>query len=121
MRLQEVLRDREAEITVLEESLNERIEKPSVTPPVLNTLKNGYVKVNGNSINSDAALSPKTLNQFDHIRKSIEDGNSAAVYDEVDSTMTGTSEADESLERLNELMLYAFIATFALIFTDPMS
>jgi kinesin family protein 4/21/27 len=118
MRLQEVLRDREAEITVLEESLNERNKKPSVTP---STLKNGYVKVNGNSINPDAALSPKTLNQFDHIRKSIEDGNSAAVYDEVESTMTGTSEADESLERLNELMLYAFIATFVLIFTDLMS
>lgn len=118
MRLQEVLREREAEITVLEESLN---EKPSVTPPVLNTLKNGYVKVNGNSINPNAALSPKTLNQFDHIRKSIEDGSGAADYDEVDSTMTGTSEADESLERLNELMLCVFIATFVLIFINPMT
>jgi kinesin family protein 4/21/27 len=121
MRLQEVLREREAEITILEDSLKERDEKTAATPPVLNTLKNGFVKVNGNSFNPDTALSPRTLNQFDHIRKSIEDGNGATAYDEVDSTMTGTSEADESLERLNELMLYGAIPSFTVIFTDCMS
>ena len=120
MRLQEVLREREAEITVLEESLKEQ-EKPSVTPPVLNTFKNGYAKVNGHSINPNTTLSPKTLNQFDHIRKSIEDGTGATIYDEVNSAMTGTSEADESLERLTELMLYAFIATLVAVFTNLMS
>jgi hypothetical protein len=109
MRLQEVLREREAEITVLEESLKERDEKIAVTPPVPNVIENGSHKANGYSINPDTTLSPNTLNQFDHIHKSIENGNCIAVNSEVGSEVTGSSafsEPDESLERLNELMLY---------------
>lgn len=101
MRLQEVLKEREAEISLLEGSLKERQEQDlaqggiPTEPPV-------PAMVNGNASLLDATLSPKTMNQFDNIRKSIimENDNDAAppegssVYSE-----------DESLERLNELML----------------
>jgi hypothetical protein len=118
MRLQEVLKEREAEITILEESLKERDGGPTVTPPILNTVENDYPKANGISMSTDNALSPKTLNQFDHIRKGIENGNGAAVYDEADSEMAGNSEADESLERLNELMLYVVTPNSIVICTN---
>ncbi|KNZ78457.1 Kinesin-like protein KIF27 [Termitomyces sp. J132] len=90
MRLQEVLKEREAEITLLEESLKER---PLLQPSGLNGT-------------AAATLSPKTLNQFDHIRKTMENGSYAHTDtgSEVNSVSV-LSEADESLERLNELML----------------
>lgn len=118
MRLQEVLKDREAEITILEESLKERDERLSVVPPGLNTLENGSPIANGNLVHT--ALSPKTLNQFDHIRNSIEHQDRAAVQDDFDSEVTGTSEAGGSLERLNELMLYAVTTAYMGISTHQM-
>jgi hypothetical protein len=113
MRLQEVLREREAEITVLEESLKGR-----VTSPVPNVMENVSHKANGLFINPDTALSPNTINQFDHIRKSIENGTGTAVNGEVGEEATGSSvfsEPDESLERLNELMLYVANHVFIVI------
>ncbi|KAF8077786.1 kinesin domain-containing protein [Lyophyllum atratum] len=107
MRLQEVLKDREAEITLLEESLKEsREEKVLAPPPVANLVDEAPPTVNGKSNDIGASLSPKTQNQFDHIRKTMENGN-GHPYD-TGSEMNSSSvfsETDESLERLNELML----------------
>lgn len=119
MRLQEVLKEREAEITLLEESLKERDEGLAVAPVVLNIVENGAPRVNGFSTTPDTALSPKTLNQFDHIRRGIENGNGAS--DEVDSEMIGTSGPDESLVRLNELMLYVVTPISIFIYTNSVS
>jgi kinesin family protein 4/21/27 len=104
MRLQEVLKDREAEITLLEESLKESQENQV---KILNGVEGDEgqpttTEVNGLSVNPDAALSPKTLNRFDHIRKTMENGTSHSAQTETSSSFS----EDESLERLNELMLY---------------
>ncbi|KAJ3512103.1 hypothetical protein NLJ89_g3722 [Agrocybe chaxingu] len=100
MRLQEVLKERESEISLLEESLKES-QQQRLREEQQNKLVNGdALQANGNAVptNPDNTLSPKTLNQFDHIRKSIEQVNG--------HTETGSSSSeDESLERLNELML----------------
>lgn len=101
MRLQEVLKEREAEISLLEGSLKERQEQDLAQGGV-STEQPATLMVNGNALALDTTLSPKTMNQFDNIRKSIvmENDNGAApregssVYSE-----------DDSLERLNELML----------------
>ena len=105
MRLQEVLKDRETEITLLEESLKESQGNQVKIP-------NGAggegqpttTEVNGSSVNPDTALSPKTLNRFDHIRKTMtmENGTGPGTQTETGSSFS----EDESLERLNELMLY---------------
>ena len=104
MRLQEVLKDREAEITLLEESLKESQENQVKIP---NGVEGGEgqpttTEVNGSSVNPDTTLSPKTLNRFDHIRQTMENGTGHAVQTETGSSFS----EDESLERLNELMLY---------------
>lgn len=113
MRLQEVLKDREAEISVLEISLKESQES-RVTTHVPTMIPNSNTSgPSGVSTSYDATLSPKTLNQFDHIRKSMENGNGNGHITPPDhfengSEMNGSSvfsETDESLERLNELML----------------
>lgn len=104
MRLQEVLKERETEISLLEESLKEL----QTTKPV-----NGIHKkhntltvnvINGNDSEPSHYLTPKTLHQFDNIRDALVNG--------ADHTDPGDEERgktvidnDESLERLNELML----------------
>jgi kinesin family protein 4/21/27 len=88
MRLQEVLKERETEIATLEESLH----KSEAHSPAKRL--NG---INGHS--PSAYLTPRTLHQFDHIRESIEHGEQA------ENGSGSVSEHDESLERLNELML----------------
>ncbi|KAG6851283.1 hypothetical protein H0H93_011719 [Arthromyces matolae] len=105
MRLQEVLKEREAEITILEESLKKSQEQKNAValiegdPP-----SKSKEKLNGVAA---ATLSPKTLNQFDHIRRTMENGNGYAHTDTGSdlNSVSAPSEADESLERLNELML----------------
>uniref|UniRef100_A0A8H7Y0Q3 Kinesin motor domain-containing protein n=1 Tax=Psilocybe cubensis TaxID=181762 RepID=A0A8H7Y0Q3_PSICU len=96
MRLQEVLKEREAEITLLEESLKEiqQAEKP-----IAEVAGESQSAAELNGINPAFTLSPKTLNRFDHIRKTME---SVHAHDGLNEA--GTSEGD-SLERLNELML----------------
>ncbi|KAF8891180.1 hypothetical protein BD779DRAFT_1661654 [Infundibulicybe gibba] len=101
MRLQEVLKERETEITTLEHSLRSTQEDSTPAPFVPKT--NGH-------IDPPQTLSPKTLNQFDHIRKTMENGNGHMYPDhhETNSERNGSSvfsETDESLDRLNELML----------------
>ena len=91
MRLQDVIKEREAEITVLETTLKEKNDVPVI-------LQNGTeVKQNGVHANGDATihLSPKTMSQFSQIRKSL-DLHFVNQYTD--------SDVDESLERLNELM-----------------
>ena len=90
MRLQDVIKEREAEISVLETSLREKDQQalPSLA---------AELKQNGTQSNGDALvhLSPKTMTQFSEIRKSL-DLHHANHYT--------VSDVDESLQRLNELM-----------------
>lgn len=103
MRLQEVLKEREAEISLLEESLKEnQQEKLPIDGAEIPEHETGGV--NGiPTVSPETALSPKTLHQFDNIRKTMENG----VDGHAPLTDTGSSfSEDESLDRLNELMLY---------------
>lgn len=99
MRLQEVLKEREAEISLLEESLKESEGR------VLAGIQEHSGEVHeSNGINPESTLSPKTINQFDHIRKTMENGHSTTPIEQGSSVYSD----DESLERLNELMLFVF-------------
>ncbi|TFK42468.1 kinesin domain-containing protein [Crucibulum laeve] len=103
MRLQEVLKERESEISLLEESLRESQNEKSTATTTTPIPVDDTPKVNGDAgIHLDDNLSPKTMNQFDHIRKTMENGNGHAVQENGSSVY---SDPDESLERLNELML----------------
>lgn len=93
MRLQDVLKEREAEISALEMSLKEKEQTPTITPPVA-TVSDGVV-------DPSTHLSPTTAQKFEAICKSM------ALHG-VSSLPNGASpdtEVDESLDRLNELML----------------
>jgi hypothetical protein len=92
MRLQEVLKDREAEILVLEDSLKAKHHNGSGV--------NGLV--NGDA--TSAKLSSTNWNQFDDVHKSLGNGHQSEL----------TSESDDSLDRLNELMLYVFMPLFGI-------
>ncbi|KZT26623.1 kinesin-domain-containing protein [Neolentinus lepideus HHB14362 ss-1] len=91
MRLQEVLKEREAEIAHLEGSLQVKDEKNSSNesngPPEEQTIAN-------------PDLSPKTMHNFNVIRQSFQNG----VNGHVRADSMSASDTDESLERLNELM-----------------
>lgn len=97
IRLQEVLREREAEIGNLETSLKEKdiVERVvGMSPEVLAT------KEPNGELSPSAHLSPKTIDNFAEIRNTIS-------HSRADSESTGSgSVADENLERLNELMRY---------------
>jgi hypothetical protein len=95
MRLQEVLKDRENEITVLERSLRQKD-----APRDLATEAGLATEVEPSHVNghADAVLSPETKHKFDAIRETMANGHGS----ETDSV--SASDADENLERLNELM-----------------
>jgi hypothetical protein len=117
MRLQEVLKDRENEIQVLEKTLkdsksNEEIAASrNVETPVREN------KPDDDEVSTPMNLSPKTMNQFKRIRQSMEIkagqvnlSNGHTTHDSISSSPDRPpssigSETDESLERLNELML----------------
>ncbi|KIY61669.1 kinesin [Cylindrobasidium torrendii FP15055 ss-10] len=113
MRLQEVLRERETEIQSLEVSLKQSQDDRSVTSsPFVVTpadLPTPINTKNDERVNGAAHLSPKTISNFDHIRRSMEiTGNGIIDLNsdfESDRNESVISESDESLERLNELML----------------
>lgn len=84
MRLQEVLSQREAEITVLEDSLKEKERTPLTV-----TEEHADDDV-------DSHLSPKTVHNFEEIRRSM-------VQNEFKDE--SISDSDASLQRLNDLML----------------
>ena len=103
MRLQEVLKEREAEITTLEHSLKESQQQKLAQPIIVNGVDGEVYQIGdisddgANDGDISSTLSPKTLNRFESIRKTMENGHM--------DTASSHSE-DESLERLNELMLY---------------
>ncbi|KAG7092844.1 hypothetical protein E1B28_009158 [Marasmius oreades] len=126
MRLQEVLKEREAEITSLEQSLRQSestklavttagsVSAPSTTSAATPTETNATTpdteqppdveEVDGQAI-PEAHLSPKTMHQFDNIRKSIQlnfNGHNGIVREDDTSS---DANPDENLDRLNELML----------------
>ncbi|KAH7915305.1 kinesin-domain-containing protein, partial [Hygrophoropsis aurantiaca] len=100
MRLQEVLKDREAEISALEISLKERDEATTSSnlTPVL--------AINGKQTNGHEThtmhLSPSTVQKFNAVRKSMELHHGMVSQPQGDVPDT---DVDESLDRLNELML----------------
>ena len=135
MRLQDVLKEREAEIALLEESLkvmNSKVDNPptqaptivgngsAITPPLLR-IESGeteefvtpiedrpdYEGMSGRSTPISSSpippvnLSPKTMNQFRAIRRSL-DFSELIKFDSEDAPPP--LELDDSLGRLNELM-----------------
>jgi kinesin family protein 4/21/27 len=136
MRLQDVLKEREAEIALLEESLKAAESKANdfpapvaadakangfaIAPPLLRIEPGeseefvtpisghpGYENTSGRSTPVSSSpippmnLSPKTMNQFRAIRRSL-DFSGLIEFDGEDSAPP--LEQDGSLERLNELM-----------------
>ena len=92
MRLQDVIKEREAEISALETTLK---EKDPPNPPSVTTqpaAKRDAPELNGEAL---IHLSPQTITQFSEIRKSL-DLHHVNNYT--------SSDVDESLVRLNELM-----------------
>lgn len=90
MRLQEVLKEREAEISSLEQSLKESSRGASALPTPMSVSPT-------TPSNGDASLSPKTLNNFNELRGALDNH----------TALNGTSsDVDETHERLNELMRY---------------
>jgi len=102
MRLQEVLRERETEITTLEQSLKkiqQKEQEQPTNPVIVNGVVNHAEDGDDGASNGEVVdvLSPGTLDRFDSIRKTMENGHADAI---------SSQNEDESLERLNELMLY---------------
>ncbi|KAF9077216.1 kinesin [Rhodocollybia butyracea] len=119
MRLQEVLKEREAEISTLEISLRTSRNASLTSSPEVShrDFRGELVNGNGNGIHEyepatpDGVLSPHTINKFEHIRRSMqlqsENGHLQlqADPDSLSAPDSVVSETDESLDRLNELML----------------
>ncbi|EEB94454.1 hypothetical protein MPER_06730, partial [Moniliophthora perniciosa FA553] len=122
MRLQEVLKEREAEISALEQSLRESkgeaaagsvsattsaattratpTETAATTPDVEHA---PAVKEGSGRVSPQEYLSPQTMHQFDNIRRSMElNGNNKV---QADGSVSESTMSDEDLDRLNELML----------------
>jgi hypothetical protein len=106
MRLQEVLKEREHEISVLEATLQDKSPMPFLKVP----------ESQPNAVETPH-LSPNTLNRFEVIRNTMINGHDLP---ENGSDGRGVSEADESLDRLNELMLYVALADLSLFLTDDL-
>ncbi|KAH7107617.1 kinesin-domain-containing protein [Auriculariales sp. MPI-PUGE-AT-0066] len=85
MRLQEVLKEREAEIVILEQNLK-------VTPP--RTDSPDGIAPEDPTLRPAGTLSPKTISQFEEIRRSVI----------IDDNTTPQPVESESLDRLDELM-----------------
>jgi kinesin family protein 4/21/27 len=105
MRLQEVLKDREAEISLLEESFKDLQNEKKANRTNLYGDPNLHEPngVNG-SADPQEHLSPQTLQRFDSVRSVLVNGDSHNTSDD-DVREKGVVDGDESLERLNELML----------------
>ncbi|OJT12017.1 Kinesin-like protein KIF21A [Trametes pubescens] len=93
MRLQDVLKEREAEISVLESSLKEKAEPNGHPSSLAAELERSPTMSHHDDY---VHLSPKTINHFSEIRKSL-DLHHVNQYT--------VSDVDESLVRLNELMI----------------
>ena len=92
MRLQEVLKEREAEISALEVTLREKEQAGAALPPT---------EMAKGPEDHTMHLSPTTIQKFNAIRKSMQlHGVSSTVDD-----LNADADVDESLDGLNELML----------------
>ncbi|KZT09755.1 kinesin [Laetiporus sulphureus 93-53] len=97
MRLQEVLQEREAEISALETSLKEKDRAAALASLSQTPSDAPTTPVNGlGSPELSLNLSPKTMAQFKQLRHSL--------HIQVSDTGSTLPDVDESLERLNELM-----------------
>lgn len=111
MRLQDVLKEREAEIAALEISLREKPKVPSGSPTSIDDIDTppstppNDVLPNGDQ-SLASYLTPKTMGQFENIRRSMELNGRDHLFDNGSEVASNVSEMDESLDRLNELMLY---------------
>lgn len=127
MRLQEVLKERETEIAALEGSLKESkaaaaplsngvngVDHAAPSPPPKAKPVDPITPQTTAGVDGQANpnLSPKTISQFDNIRRSMSHEpphkQSHSVTDSESDINGGSSvfsDPDESLERLNELML----------------
>lgn len=93
MRLQDVIKEREAEISALEATVREKNRaEANGTLTQSSQSKRDNSQANGDAL---IHLSPKTMTHFSEIRKSL-DLHHANHYT--------VSDVDESLQRLNELM-----------------
>lgn len=104
MRLQEVLKEREAEISALEATLKAKEQ----TGPALDATERAKPE------DQTMHLSLTTIEKFNAVRKSMQlHGMSSAVND-----LDADANVDESLDRLNELMLCgpSFIDPWSSIF-----
>ncbi|KIL69859.1 hypothetical protein M378DRAFT_69035 [Amanita muscaria Koide BX008] len=104
MRLQDVLKEREAEISLLEESIKGLQSEQQVNGLINESEKSIVYQPNGVTTDSHEHLSPKTLHRFDNIRSVLTNGDSTDFSDD-EGREKGMAEKDDSLERLNELML----------------
>lgn len=92
MRLQEVLKEREAEIGALEATLREKEQADAASPPT---------EMTKGPEDHTMHLSLTTIEKFNAVRKNMQlHGVSSTVND-----LNADADVDESLDRLNELML----------------
>jgi kinesin family protein 4/21/27 len=99
MRLQEVLKEREAEISALEQSLNERPSEPALlsqSTTHISEADDAENEVDGVGLNE---LSPKTLKQFKDLRRL---SRRLSLQKPAETPV----DPSETLDRLNELMLF---------------
>lgn len=97
MRLQEVLREREAEISALESSLKEK--EQSTTSPAEHQVPEA---------DHSTHLSPLTIEKFNAVRTSMRLHHDLLPQADSDAP---DGDVDESLDKLNELMLYVHSST----------
>ena len=115
MRLQEVLNQREAEITILEGSLKDKETAPASPLPMTEEERlEGDVHIHSH-------LSPHTANKFDELRRTITIPNGHAEPKE-----ESIPDSDASLQRLNELMLcvpslHADVGAYSLCWNSSMA
>ena len=95
MRLQEVLKEREAEISTLEQTLKEKQTTSSAGARQVSIISEAEDAENGAEDTNLKELSPATLQQFKALRRLSLQRTSEPAMD-----------SSETLDRLNELMLY---------------
>jgi DNA repair exonuclease SbcCD ATPase subunit len=110
MRLQEVLKEREAEISTLEESLKEKPVQSSAVAEQISPTTEADDAENEVDDTNFKELSPTTLKQFKHLRR-------LSRRLSLQKTAEPAVDSSETLDHLNELMLYVNVAITYNIFS----
>lgn len=120
MRLQEVLKEREAEISTLEQSLKDRPAKPLPAARGISAISELDDAENELDEAKVKELSPKTLKQFKDLRRL---SRRLSLQNPGEPTGDPVVDPSETLDRLNELMLYvkAIAALILIWFSDAMA